>query len=589
MNDQPVPPNTQAPQIPSVQPEPEPQNIFVSTQNSSQPLSTQNVSVPPTTFDVSQPQAGSSTPGNPPVEAVPTLSSIPADPNPQPAVTMPSMDTPTQNIVTTDADFAPPPPMPGGADFAPPPPMPIGTPAPTNSPTGETPPSGGNVIEPKKKASFKTLGIVLASLMLIGLLVFAVINFVLPMLTGNGGTGTGKEVTLTWWGLWEDQSVVAPLISEYQQKNPNVKINYVKQSQQDYRERLTNAMAKGTGPDIFRFHNSWVPMFKNELDLVPTSVMSGSAFQEAYYPVMVSDLALGTGFAGLPMEYDGLALYVNEELFNTAGKTVPTTWDELRQTAIDLTIKDENGTITQSGIPLGRTENVDHWPEILALMMMQNGVKMTNPTGENAETALAFFSIFSSQDGVWDETLPTSTIAFSSGKAAMYIAPSWRVFEVKQQNPELKFKVYPVPQLPKEDTGEPDMTYATYWVEGVWKRSKNKEAAWEFTKFLASKETLQKFYTSASKVRAFGEPYPRRDMASLVSSDPLVSAFVNQAPNATSWYLQSRTFDGPTGINTQVTKYFEDAINAVNAGTRPVDALKTVSQGVNQVLSNYGQ
>ena len=38
-------------------------------------------------------------------------------------------------------------------------------------------------------------------------------------------------VTLTWWGLWEADSIAKPLIDEYQTTHPNVKINYIFQSQ----------------------------------------------------------------------------------------------------------------------------------------------------------------------------------------------------------------------------------------------------------------------------------------------------------------------------------------------------------------------
>ena len=398
----------------------------------------------------------------------------------------------------------------------------------------------------------------------------------------------GGETTLTWWGLWEEEAVVAPLIAEYQAAHPKVKITYQKQSPQDYRERLTNALAKGTGPDIFRFHNTWLPMFRDELDSVPASVMSAGEFAQAFYPVATSDLTSGSGLAGIPLMYDGLTLYINEEIFEKAGKTPPATWDDLRQLAIGLTTKDEQGTITQAGVALGRTENVDHWQEILGLMMLQNGVSMGNPTGKLAEDALNFFTIFSSVDGVWDATLPPSTIAFASGKLAMYFGPSWRAFEIRQQNPNLRFKTVALPQLPKGSPSEPDVAYATYWAEGVWARSKSREAAWEFLKFLSSKESLEKMYQNAAQSRLFGEPYPRSDMASLLSSDRLLGALLVQAPNAESWYLASRTFDGPTGINSQIAKYFEDAVNAVNAGTAASKALITTAEGVKQVLSQYG-
>ncbi|MEK7526362.1 MAG: extracellular solute-binding protein [Patescibacteria group bacterium] len=500
----------------------------------------------------------------------------PINPSPQPPVT-----SEPRNIFVTEEISTPPistvslPTMPVNDGIDPPPPPTNATVQPADFDSG------------KKGMSLKFPLIILVILVFLAAIGFGVWKFVLPMLSGKSLV-TQKETTITWWGLWEDQLSVSPIISEYQAAHPNVKINYVKQSPQDYRERLTNSLAKGNGPDIFSFHNSWVPMFKNDLDVVPASVMSVEDFNKNYYPVMTADLGLGNGLAGIPREYDGLALFVNEELFNQQGKTVPKTWDELRETARSLTIKDETGNIKQAGVALGRTENVDHWQEILALLMIQNGVRMNNPAGQNATDALSFFSAFSAIDGVWDQTLPPSTIAFSSGKAAMYLGSSWRVFEIKQQNPTLKFKVAPVPQLAKISASDPDVSYATYWVDGVWKRSENKAAAWEFVKYLSSQETLQKMYTESAKTRLFGMPYPRVDMASLVSTDPIVSVFVTQAPAAKSWYLQSRTFDGVTGINSQINKYFEDAINALNTGKRADDVLLTVNKGVIQVLSSYG-
>jgi multiple sugar transport system substrate-binding protein len=396
-----------------------------------------------------------------------------------------------------------------------------------------------------------------------------------------------QEVTLTWWGLWEDKTVVYPLIQEYEQSNPGVKIKYIKQSPRDYRERLTNSLARGEGPDIFRFHNTWVPMFAQELDAMPASLMSAADYAKTFYPIASSDLAIGRGIVGVPLEYDALTLYINEDIFNKAGKTPPKTWDDLRKTAIELTTKDERGVITQAGVALGRTENVDHWPEILGLMMLQNRANLANPTDKLAQDALSFFTIFSLVDGVWDETLPPSTAAFAAGKLAMYFAPSWRAFEIRQQNPNLNFKTVPLPQLPKASENEPDRAYATYWAEGVWARSEHRKEAWNFLKFLIDRKSLEKFYQNASRQRLFGEPYPRIDMAGLLLDHPIVGSIIKLAPDAQSWYLVSNTFDGPTGINSQINKYFEDAINAVNSGTSPQAALETAASGVKQVLNQY--
>ena len=95
-------------------------------------------------------------------------------------------------------------------------------------------------------------------------------------------------------------------------------------------------------------------------------------------------------------------------------------------------------------------------------------------------------------------------------------------------------------------------------------------------------------YLNSAKTRLFGELYPRVDMAALLVEDPIVSGVINGAEDSQSWFLASRTFDGPTGINSQINKYFEDAVNAVNAGTKVDKALETAAAGVNQVLAQYG-
>ncbi len=477
--------------------------------------------------------------------------------------------------------------------YTPPAPPPVVKPQGIEQPQANQPPSQagvgfpGFVATPKpKRGIFVKLLFFLIPLILITSFVFYLIftkKISLPGLETPFG-----EKTIRWWGLWEDESVILPLIAEYEEKNPNIKIKYLKQSKEDYRVRLDRSLSKGEGPDIFRIHNTWVPMFASYLDPLPSSVMSATEYSQTFYPVITRDMTLGRDLVGIPLGFDTLAMFINLDIFESFAKSPPTTWDELKETAQQLTIKDKEGNILSSGLAMGFTQNVDHWQEILALLMLQNGVKMSKPVGEDAENALKYFTYFATVNKTWDSTLPPSTFMFANGKLAILFAPSWRAFEIDQINPKLRYKVYPVPQIPKDNPGEADVTYASYWVEGVWKQSKVKTEAWNFLKFLTSKESLQKLYENESKLRRFGEPYPRVDMASLISSDPIAGAFVSQGNKAQSWYLASRTFDGDTGINTRINKYFEDAVNSVVAGTSPSAALQTASLGVSQVLADYG-
>lgn len=390
------------------------------------------------------------------------------------------------------------------------------------------------------------------------------------------------KVTLTYWGLWETEQVMQPVIADFEKSHSNIKINYLKQSPKQYRERLSSSLARGEGPDLFRIHNTWLPMFSQDLAAVPSKTVGALNLSQNFYPSALRDLTKGNQYYGIPLEVDGLGLYVNEDLFKQAGLVYPKTWEELRTTAIKLTVKDSAGNLLISGVAMGKVNNVEHWSDILGLMMLQNGVDLSNPTGNLAEDALVYYTLFSRPpDNTWDENQDNSILAFAQGKAAMIFAPSWEAFEIKKINPDVNFKILAVPQLPGVN-----LSWSSFWAEGVWQKSKNQKEAFEFLQYLASKETMAKLYAEEAKIRLFGEPYARMDLGKNILNDSYAGAYVSQASNSQSFYLSSRTFDN--GINDKIIKYFEDALNSLDKGVSPKAALETAGLGIQQVLSTYG-
>ncbi len=529
-------------------------------------------------------------------QPMPTPAPLPASPSPSTPPTPQSTPPPTPHPEpSSPPQPPPPPPSPAGP---PPPPPPVnqnGTDQPTSSESIQEDPSlQKQAATPTdvKKSPFKKILLLILFLVILGLGAGAYFLFLrnpsspsTPS-TPSDGQAPGQSVTLEYWGLWEPSTVLDQVFTDFSAANPGVTVNYVQQSPQDYRERLQSRLSAGTGPDLFRFHNTWVPMLSKELDVLPSSIMSASTYQSTFYPVISSDLSSGNSYFGLPLMIDGLGLYYNKSIFATAGKSPPTSWEELQQTALNLTIK-TGFTIDRAGIALGTADNVDNFSDILGLMLLQNGADPANPTDEAglAKDALVFYTIFAAgENPVWDDTLPNSTHAFATEKAAMIIAPSWRAHEIADLNPQLDFAIVPLPQLPLEAEEQPT-TWASYWVEGVSKTSQNKQAAWKLLAYLSTPEVLQQMYHQASNERLFGEIFPRVDMASQLTSDPYVGAYVKQASNAVSWPMASRTFDN--GLNDGVIKYYLDAVNAINQGTNPDTALETAAQGLVQVLTLY--
>ncbi|MBV8781456.1 MAG: extracellular solute-binding protein, partial [Phycisphaerae bacterium] len=76
----------------------------------------------------------------------------------------------------------------------------------------------------------------------------------------------------------------------------------------------------------------------------------------AFYPAVWGDVLYSERAYGIPTDYDCRALYYNEDLLERAGivdangkAKPPTTWEELREDAIKLTLRDDKGRITQLG------------------------------------------------------------------------------------------------------------------------------------------------------------------------------------------------------------------------------------------------
>lgn len=427
-----------------------------------------------------------------------------------------------------------------------------------------------------------------------GLVLFLLLGFFL--LRRGREKQPGEPVTLTYWGLWEPAPVFEGLIARFEEDHPGIKIDYRQQSPRDYKARLQNALARGEGPDIFRLHQTWIPVLKGELTPVPQSVAEELGLESDYFPVIKEALKKEGSFWAVPLMVDSLALYYNKEILSAANKKPPRTWWGLEKVAKELTVRDqETGRIKIAGAALGTTNNVDHWSDIVGLMIFQNEGHPGKPQSQLVEDALLFYLRFAREDQVWDETLPNSTLAFATGKVAFYFAPSWRYFNLKEINPQLNFGITTVPQLPQTgvdqqaaEEGEGELTnvgWATFWVEGVSRRSQHQKEAWEFVRFLASREGLKTLYSAQSQIRDFGEIYPVRELAQQLVTNPFLAPFVTEAGRARFWYLASFTHDN--GLNDGLIKYYEDALNRLAEGDDPQATLETLAAGVNQILSRY--
>lgn len=466
--------------------------------------------------------------------------------------------------------------------FGPPPPI-VTTPGPSLTPASA---------KKFSKPQIPTIAIIAPIVLLVLLGGF----FLIRSLTGGGAKTTDgqplptkssntKSVTINYFGLWEPSQVMKPVIDAFEKQNPNIKVNYLPQSSQDYQERLMTNLSGQTPPDVFRLHTTWLPLFAKYILPVPANTISATEISTNFYPI-VSKLLVSNGQVyGVPMTVEGLGLFVNTSMLAQKQIKTPKTWEDLVTAAKALKEEEPStGKITRAGVALGNTSNVDHWPDIVSLMLLQAGVKMTNMKSPEVQSTLDYYTKFVTKLKVWDETLPPSTVAFANEKVAMILAPSWRAREIKAMNPSLSWEVVPVPQLPDVEP----LNWASIWFETVSKETKYPQESWKFVSFLASANAQQVLFDSASTERSFPQSPANKVAASNAVKNPVIAPFATSMETASTFYTASMTRDSKTALNSRLIKYLEDAINSFALSQDGNKIVETLDSGFTQVLSEYG-
>lgn len=422
------------------------------------------------------------------------------------------------------------------------------------------------------------------------LVAFIFIKFVVPRIFKPPAVSP-KAVSFSYWGLFEPKEVMQPLIDEFKEKyeknHPGSKIDITYEMRtydtlEQYKEGVLNRLNLGTGPDILRIHATWLPQFSSQLSPLPSDLLSSEAYGNTFYPVAKKLASFKGDIYGLPLMYEGVLLLINEDLFREENLAIPKpdetlTWGEFRNTAVALT-KTEEGRIIQAGAALGLADNIPHSSDILGLMWAQSGIVGTqNLTSEGAQAVLKFYADFFREDKVWDESFPSSISAFALGKVAMIFAPSWRIFEIERANPGLNFTAIPIPQIPSSEGKK--VTWATFWMEAVSSDSKYPREAWEFLNFLSLKETQKKFYSLATQLRTFGEPYSRKDLKESLSTHKYLAALIDDADFSESWLITEYSGNKPYTdvVGTSIT-------SIALRGENTADVLKIAKTTLEQLM-----
>jgi arabinogalactan oligomer/maltooligosaccharide transport system substrate-binding protein len=141
----------------------------------------------------------------------------------------------------------------------------------------------------------------------------------------SGTTPAAGPVTITYWYTEDtgETPVIQQLIQQFQQQNPNIKVNaqYVPFGQTQ--SKFSTAAQSNTAPDVLRSDVGWVTQFASLRYLLPIDSMVSQSDQSDYLSAPLSYDKYNGHLYGLPQVTDFLALMYNKALLAKAGITTP--------------------------------------------------------------------------------------------------------------------------------------------------------------------------------------------------------------------------------------------------------------------------
>ena len=305
------------------------------------------------------------------------------------------------------------------------------------------------------------------------------------------------RTTITWIvGSTIDRPMFEELVKKFEIEHPDIHIKLLWVPGVQYQAKLKTLIAAGQTPDLFYCGDVWVAYLLPFLYDITEFVKRDAEEMDwnDIYPELQKACQHNGRYYYVPYWFNISLLYYNKALFDEADVNYPTpdwTWDDYINAGIKLTKRDTKGNV----ISWGSNTIYGWWGEWLILVKQSGGNLFNDDITEcildspEAIKGMQFYydKIYkykiSPKPGYGPEN------DFASGKLAMDYGGHTGLWIVYNKIPGLRWDIQILPRGPKTRSGGEVAVDAL----GISRTTKHPEAAWEFVKFMCSKEASRRY------------------------------------------------------------------------------------------------
>lgn len=332
----------------------------------------------------------------------------------------------------------------------------------------------------------------------------------------------GAALTLVASGNPEEQKIYQDSIDRFNKVFPNVKVTFEAVAA-DYPVKIKADAAGGTLGDVFFIDSGlFNALAPNDILLQLDPYMEQIGMKPADFAgPLISIFQLDGKTYGVPKDFGGLAVHINNRLAKAGGVTIPTdgewTWDDFKTAAKTLTTGDGNNKTYGACTPA----DIDR----AGAFVYANGGRVLSEDGKTAEfnkpeavEAITWWhSMYKEGIGAVPKEIGQDWCgaAFGNEKAAMVVEGGWMFNYMKQSFPTVEYTTVPMPKSPK--TGErATLLFTNAW--GANAATKYPNAAAALITFLVGKTNQQTIAETGFAVSSLGAladlPYYKTDVKS---------------------------------------------------------------------------
>lgn len=259
-------------------------------------------------------------------------------------------------------------------------------------------------------------------------LVFLILLFLVFLLSKNSVDDKRVVIKFSSWGSQSEISFLLPLIEEFEQKNPDIKIEFV-HIPQNYFQKLHLLYASNLAPDVVFINNYYLPKYvkANLLEDLTPYIKRDEFFQKS-----VDCFTFGKKIYAIPRDVSNLVVYYNKNLFDRYRIPYPS-----RDWTIEDLINISKQFKTKSN---GEVFGLSYETDLLYVMpfLFSNGASVLSDDGKkltitekNAIDTINLYSDFANKYNIAPKKSQSAsrTMAqmFLQQKIAMQISGRWLV------------------------------------------------------------------------------------------------------------------------------------------------------------------